>query len=51
MLENLNDIYHLSMIIAGFYLMILLTVAVSKLFRKDKNKPYASQNKKNRKGR
>ena len=37
MLENLGDIYHLSMIIAGFYLLFLATVVVLKVFKKDKN--------------
>lgn len=36
MLENLGDIYHISMIIAGFYLIALATFVAIKVFKKDK---------------
>lgn len=38
MLENLGDIYHLSMIGAGLYLVILATFVVIKIFKKSNYK-------------
>lgn len=49
-MENLNNIYHLSMIIAGFYLMILATVAVTKLSHRKHNNSCVGS-KKNKKHR
>lgn len=33
---NLNDIYHLAMIMAGLYLMIILTIFIVSYYKKNK---------------
>lgn len=34
--SNLNDIYHLSMIIIGFGMLVLATITLARLLHKDK---------------